>query len=111
METLTSLIPHGLPIVGGGFMSFVLGYISRKLIKIAIVGLGLIFGLLAFLEYKKWITVDWAVVQNQTSGFLEQSSQQILLVINNTAAELSRHNLNHLDMAYPILGGLYFRVE
>jgi uncharacterized membrane protein (Fun14 family) len=104
METLTSLIPHGLPIVGGGFMGFVLGYISRKLIKIAIVGLGLIFGLLAFLEYKKWIAVDWAVVQNQTNHFFQRSSQQMIAVVNNTATELSKHNLNHLDVEYPFLG-------
>jgi uncharacterized membrane protein (Fun14 family) len=104
MDTLTSLIPHGLPIVGGGFIGFVLGYICRKLIKIVIIGLGLIFALLVFLEYKKWITVDWSVIQKQTSAFLEHSSQQILAVVNNTATELSKHNQNHLDVAYPILG-------
>ena len=87
MDTLTSLIPHGLPIVGGGLIGFVLGYICRKLIKITIVGLGLIFALLAFLEYKKWIAVDWAVIQNQTSVFLERSSQQMLSVVNSTATE------------------------
>jgi uncharacterized membrane protein (Fun14 family) len=104
MDTLTSLIPRGLPVVGGGLIGFVLGYICRKLIKIAIIGLGLIFALLAFLEYKKWITVDWGIIQNQTSAFLERSSQQMLAVVNNTATELNKHNLNHLDMAYPILG-------
>jgi uncharacterized membrane protein (Fun14 family) len=104
MDTLTSLMSHGLPIVGGGFIGFVLGYICRKLIKIAIVGLGSIFALLAFLQYKKWIAVDWTVVQNRTSTFLERSSQEMLAVINNTATELSKHNLNHLDVAYPILG-------
>jgi uncharacterized membrane protein (Fun14 family) len=104
MDTLTSLIPHGLSIVGGGLIRFILGYICRKLVRIAIVGLGLILALLAFLEYKKWIAVDWAVVQNQTSVFLERSSQQMLAVVNNTATELSNHNLNHLDAAAPILG-------
>lgn len=108
MDTLASLIPHGLPVVGGGFIGFVLGYICRKLIKIAIVGLGLIFALLAFLEYKKWIGVDWPVIQNQTSGFLERSSQQSLEVVNNTATELSKHNLNHLDVAYPVIGATGF---
>ena len=104
MDTLASLIPHGLPILGGGFIGFVLGYICRKLIKIAIIGLGLIFALLAFLEYKRWIAADWGVIQNQTSTFLERSSKQILSVVNNTATGLSRHNLNHVDVAYPILG-------
>jgi uncharacterized membrane protein (Fun14 family) len=93
-----------LPILGGGFIGFVLGYICRKLIKIAIIGLGLIFALLAFLEYKKWIAVDWDVVQNQTNAFLERSSEQMLSVVSNTATGLSKHNLNHLDAAYPILG-------
>jgi uncharacterized membrane protein (Fun14 family) len=87
--------------VGGGFIGFVLGYICRKLIRIAIIGLGLIFALLAFLEYKKWIAVDWAVIQNQASVFLERSSQRMLAVVTT---ELSKHDLNHLDVAYPILG-------
>jgi uncharacterized membrane protein (Fun14 family) len=104
MDTLTSLIPHGLPIVGGGLIGFILGYICRKLIKIVIIGLGLIFALLAFLDYKKWIAVDWYVIQNQTSAFLARSSQQMLSVLNSTATELSKHNLNHLGVAYPILG-------
>lgn len=105
MDTLASLIPHGLPVcIGGGFIGFVIGYICRKLMKIAIVGLGLIFALLAFLEYKKWIAVDWHVIQDQTRGFLEHSSQQMLEVVNNTATELSKHNLNRLDVAYPVLG-------
>lgn len=104
MDTLASLIPHGLPVVGGGFIGFTLGYICGKLIRIAIIGLGLIFALLAFLEYKKWIAVDWYVIQNQTDAFLERSSQQMLTIVNNTATGLSRHNLNHVDVAYPILG-------
>jgi|SRR5215469_11956319 len=91
--TLTSLIPHGLPFIGDGFIGFILGYICRKLIKIAIVGLGLILTLLAFLEYKKWIAVDWDVIQNQTSALLESSSQQMLGVVNNTVTELNKHNL------------------
>jgi hypothetical protein len=58
----------------------------------------------AFLEYQKWIKVDWAVVQSQTSSFLQTSSQKMLDVVNSTAQDLNQHNLNHIDIAYPLLG-------
>ena len=101
---MAGLIPNGLPLVGGGLIGFVFGYVCRKLIKIVIIGLGLIFALLAFLEYKKWILVDWSIIQNQTTSFIQNSMRQIVNVVNNTAQELGHHNLNHLDIAYPFLG-------
>jgi uncharacterized membrane protein (Fun14 family) len=53
VDTLTtavnSLIPQGLPIISGGLIGFVLGWFCRKIIKIAIIGVGLILALLAYL--------------------------------------------------------------
>jgi uncharacterized membrane protein (Fun14 family) len=104
MESIASLILHGLPIVGGGLNGFILGYVCRKSIKLAIIGLGLIFALIAFLAYQKWVTVDWAIVQSQTSSFFQTSTQKMLDVVNNTTQDLGHHNLNHIDIAYPLLG-------
>ena len=97
-------MPHGLPLVGGGFI----GFLCKKLIKLAIIGLGLIFVLIAYLEYQKWIIVDWSTVQTQTSAFIQTSAQKTLDVINNTAQDLAHNNLNHIDAVYPILGVVGF---
>jgi uncharacterized membrane protein (Fun14 family) len=104
MESITALIPHGLPIVGGGLTGFTLGYVCRKSVKLAIIGLGLIFALIAFLAYQKWIKVDWVTLQSQTSSFIQSSTQKMLDIVNNTAQDLNHHNLNHIDIAYPLLG-------
>jgi uncharacterized membrane protein (Fun14 family) len=111
-DTLTNLIPHGgLPysIIGGGLVGFVLGWFAKKLVKVLIIGIGLVCALLAYLEYQKMIRVDWNVVKNQTSTFLEHSSQKIMTVVNQTSTDLSQHNLNHgLDVAFPIFGSIGF---
>lgn len=101
---MNSLIPQALPIVGGAGIGYAMGWLCKKLIKIAIIGIGLILALLAYLEYQKWIIVDWHVVENQTSTLLQHSTQQMLNVVNKTAADLNTHNLNHIDIAYPLLG-------
>jgi uncharacterized membrane protein (Fun14 family) len=104
MGTLTSLIPQGLPLVGGGLIGFTLGYICKKLVILAVIGLGLVFALIAFLAYQKWVTVDWAIVQSQTSTFIQTSTRKMLDVVNNTAQVLGHHSLNHIDITYPLLG-------
>lgn len=107
-SSLTSLIPQGLPIVGGGLVGFVSGWLCRKLIKIAIIGIGLLLALLAYLEYQKWIKVDWAIVNHQTSDLLHTASSKMLQIANNTATDLNVHQLNHVDIAFPIFGALGF---
>lgn len=104
MESVSSLMPQGLPLVGGGLIGFTFGYVCRKLIKLAIIGLGLVFALLAFLAYQRWVKVDWTTVQSQTSSFIQSSTQKMLDIVNSTAQDLGHHNLNHIDIAYPLLG-------
>jgi uncharacterized membrane protein (Fun14 family) len=98
-DILTTMIAQGLPIVGG-VTGFGIGYFLKKLLKFIILGIGLVFTLIAFLQYKKWIAVHWATAQNQTGTFL----QQVLDAVNNTAQTLDHQNLNHLDVSYPLLG-------
>jgi uncharacterized membrane protein (Fun14 family) len=91
--------PQGLSLVSGGLIGFTMGYICKKLVKLAIVGFGLIFILITYLAYQKWIAVDWTIVQSQTSSFLQTSTQKMLDVVNKTAQDLGHHNLNHVDVA------------
>jgi uncharacterized membrane protein (Fun14 family) len=102
-DILTTMFPQGLPIVGG-VTGFAIGYFLKKLLKFIILGIGLVFILIAFLEYKKWIAVHWATVLNQTGTFLQHSTQHVLDAVNNTAQTLEHQNLNHLDVSYPLLG-------
>jgi uncharacterized membrane protein (Fun14 family) len=36
----------------------VLGWLAKKLVKVLIIGVGLVCALLAYLEYQRWIHVD-----------------------------------------------------
>jgi uncharacterized membrane protein (Fun14 family) len=104
----STVINAGVPLVGGGVTGFAIGYALKKLIKIAIIGLGLILALIAYLEYRRWISANWDVVQNQTGAFIEHSMQQVMDTVNNTARELEHNNLDHIhshiDPAFPVLG-------
>jgi uncharacterized membrane protein (Fun14 family) len=88
---VNSLIPQGLPIISGGLIGFVLGWLCRKIIKIAIIGVGLILALLAYLEYHKTITVNWNVANHQASTLLH--------IVNNISTDLHSH-----VTAFPALG-------
>ena len=100
--TTTTAIQAGVALGGGGITGFAIGYALKKLIKVAIIGFGLILTLIAYLEYRRWMSVNWDVVQNQTGAFIEHSTQQMMDVINNTARELGNHH--QLDATFPVLG-------
>ena len=53
-----NLISAGVPLVGGGLLGFATGFAIRKIMKLDFIGLGLLALVLAFLEYKHWISVD-----------------------------------------------------
>jgi len=52
-----SLISAGLPLVGGGLFGFT-GFVIKKIMKLALIGLGLLALVLGLLEYHKWISVN-----------------------------------------------------
>src|SRR5215469_15248504 len=103
VDTLTtavnSLIPQGLPIIIGGLIGFALGWLCRKIIKIAIIGVGLILALLAYLEYHKTITVNWNVANHQASNLLHTITAKMFQVVNNISTDLPSH-----VTAFPALG-------
>src|SRR5215831_11806415 len=47
----TQLISSVFPLVGGGAIGFGVGYVIKKLMKLAFIGLGLVMLVLGFLEY------------------------------------------------------------
>lgn len=111
VTTLESLIPSGaFPLAGGGLLGAIMGYACRKLIKLAIIGIGLVLSLLAYLDFQKLIKVDWTAVQTQTTNLVQTGSQKMMDIVNNTAHQLNQHNLNlnHVDATYPLLGTVGF---
>ena len=54
----TQLISSAFPLVGGGAIGFGVGYVIKKLTKLAFIGFGLIMVVLGFLEYKHWISFN-----------------------------------------------------
>src|SRR5215467_7488867 len=77
----TQLISSAFPLVGGGVIGFGVGYVIKKLIKLAFIGLGLVMLVLGFLEYKHWISVNWTVTENQSSAILTHIANKIATVL------------------------------
>jgi uncharacterized membrane protein (Fun14 family) len=46
MSDITSMIPQGIPIIDGGVTGFAMGYFLKKLLKIIILGIRLVFALI-----------------------------------------------------------------
>ena len=78
----------GFPLIGGGGIGFGVGYLLKKLIKLAFIALGLIALLLGYLEYQRWITVNWMVAENQTSIFMTHAVNKLLAVTQNMNHEV-----------------------
>lgn len=93
---------------GGGALGFVIGYAMKKVLKFVLVGLGLIFALLMYLNYKGYINVNWSKVSNDVSNSSQQIANQTLLAVNSTAHQIAHSNLNNTDILYPVLGTVGF---
>jgi uncharacterized membrane protein (Fun14 family) len=60
-----------MPLAGGGLLGFAAGWALKKVAKLAFIALGLLVLLIGYLEYQKWISVNWVVVENQTQTMNE----------------------------------------
>jgi len=92
----TQLISSAFPLVGGGVIGFGVGYVIKKLIKLAFIGLGLVMLVLGFLEYKHWISVNWTVTENQSSA--------ILTHLVNKIATVTQHMNHEIPIGIGLLG-------
>ena len=84
----THLISSAFPLVGGGAIGFGVGYVIKKLMKLAFIGLGLVMLVLGFLEYKHWILVNWTVTENQSSAILTHLANRIATVTQHMSHEI-----------------------
>ena|SRR5215831_1422803 len=87
-QTSTLISSAGFPLIGGGAIGFGVGYLLKKLIKLAFIALGLIALLLGYLEYQKWISVNWVTVENQTSAIMTQAAHKAYVVTQQIGHEI-----------------------
>ena len=76
----TLITSAGFPLVGGGAIGFGTGYLLKKLMKLAFIALGALALLLGYLEYQRWISVNWIIVEHQTSTMMTQAAHKALVV-------------------------------
>ena len=78
----------------------------KKLIKLAFIALGLIALLLGYLEYQKWISVNWITVENQTSVLMTHAANKIATITKHMNHEIPIR-MGLLGFAPGVLLGFY----
>jgi uncharacterized membrane protein (Fun14 family) len=100
------IISSAFPLIGGGTIGFGVGFVIKKIMKLAFIGLGLVMLVLGFLEYKHWISVNWAVTENQSSAILTHLANKIATVTQHMNHEVPV-GMGLLGFAPGILLGFY----
>lgn len=88
-NTITTLMQSGgMPLLGGGLLGVAAGYALKKIAKFVILGLGLIALILGYLEFQKWISVNWTVVENQTSTLMSHTAHKAYIITQQMGHEI-----------------------
>jgi uncharacterized membrane protein (Fun14 family) len=89
-QTLIStqaLISAGAPLAGGGLLGLAAGYALKKVMKFALIGFGLLILVIGYLEYKHWISVNWVIIENQTSVIMSHIAHKAYVVTRQMGHE------------------------
>ena len=88
---------------GGGFLfGAVAGYAIKKVMKIAVVVVGLFVAGLAYLSYKGWVDVKWVAMEDASRSTLTDASAQVVHALNNTATQFASHPSSVAASGLPI---------
>ena len=94
---------------GGGFLlGAVDGYAIKKVMKIAVVVVGLFVAGLAYLSYKGWIDVKWMEIESASRTTLTSVTRQAIDALNNTAPQFATHSPTIATSGSPVAAGLGF---
>jgi uncharacterized membrane protein (Fun14 family) len=74
---------------GGFLFGAVAGYAIKKVMKIAVIVIGLFVIGLSYLSYKEWIDVKWMEMINATKTTLTNVAGQAVHALNNTTSQFS----------------------
>ena len=83
-----NLISLGGPIVGRVAMGFATGYALKKIMKLAFIAISLLMLVTGYLEYQKWIIVNWAIAENQTSAFMMHAVNKAVIITQHINHEI-----------------------
>jgi uncharacterized membrane protein (Fun14 family) len=75
-----TIMSVGTPLIGGGLLGFCVGWALTKVMKLAFLVIGLVALLLGYLEMQKWISVNWHIVENQTSTMITSAAHKVAAV-------------------------------
>ena len=56
--------------------------------KLTFIALGLLALLLGYLEYQRWITVNWTVAENQSSAFMKYAVNKISVITQHMGGDI-----------------------
>lgn len=88
-DTITTLMQSGgMPLLGGGLFGIAAGYALKKIAKFVMLGLGILALILGYLEYQKWISVNWHIVENQTSTLMSHAAHKAYVVTQQLGHEI-----------------------
>jgi uncharacterized membrane protein (Fun14 family) len=77
----SSLAPFATSIGFGGVAGFLIGYAIKKVMKVMLIIIGLIFVAFIYLEYNKVLSIDWSKIQlsvvDGLSGFVNMTNGNI----------------------------------
>jgi len=79
-----------------GLLGFSVGWAIKEIMKLAFIGLGLLVLLIRLLEYQRWITINWSIVENQTSVLMTHAANKI--------ATITQHMNHEIPVGMGLLG-------
>ena len=74
------LVTDQLISCAGRLLGFSVGWAIKKIMKLAFIGLGLLVLLIGLLGYQRWITINWSIVENQTSVLMTHAANNIATI-------------------------------
>jgi uncharacterized membrane protein (Fun14 family) len=94
---------------GGGFLfGAAAGFAIKKVMKIAVVVVGLFVAALAYLSYKGLLDVKWVAMENITRSALTNVSGQVVHALNSTATQFTAHSTTVTTSGLPLAAMLGF---
>jgi len=72
----------------GCLLGLSVGWAIKKIMKLAFIGLGLLVLLIGLLEYQRWITINWSIVENQTSVLMTHAANKIATITQHMNHEI-----------------------
>lgn len=85
-----------IPLAGGGLLGFAVGYAIKKILKLALIAIGILILFLGYLEYNKWISPNWTIIENQTQGMMTH--------ILGTANTITQHIGREIPIGLGLIG-------